>query len=226
MPTQDLSPLTEIGWLASQPEALRTWAAGAGRWRSYEKGQLLYQAGDEPDALYGLAAGTLEIQIVQDGCEQITIHRAEPGFWIGESAILAKTTRSISVVAAAKARVFRIPAAAIRAVLGEMPQFWYSFFELSHINASRAVATLAEVFSQPPQARLARILLRLADADGRVHATQEDLSRLIGMRRSSLRRVLLDLVSAGAVTTGYRSIHITDRPRLQRLLAESRSPPP
>jgi CRP-like cAMP-binding protein len=165
----------------------------------------------------------LEIQVPQTSDEQITIHRAEPGFWIGESAILARTSRSISVLAAVKSRVFFIPASAMRAVLNEQPQFWYSFFELSHVNATRAVATLAEVFSRTPQERLARILLRLADSEGKVSATQEDLSRLIGMTRSSLRRILGELMDTGAVETGYRSLRVVDRTGLLKVVNGGRT---
>lgn len=220
MPPENLSTLTQSGWLSSQPEAFQAWAARAGRWRNFEPDQPLYQHGDAPDGLYGLAIGILEIQVPLDEDEQITIHRAEPGFWIGESAILARTSRSISVVAAVKSRVFFIPAAAMRAILAEKPDYWYSFFELSHINATRAVATLAEVFSRSPQERLARMLLRLADADGMVKATQEDLSGLIGMTRSSLRRILAELIDGGAVETGYRSLRVVDAARLRKIVAD------
>ncbi len=218
MNSADFSILAGAGWLAGQPDAFRTWAARAGRWRGFARGQTLYQFGDAPDGLYGLASGILEIQVPLNADEQITIHRAEPGFWIGESALLARTSRSITVVAAVASRVFFIPAAAMRALLEEEPAYWYCFFELSHINATRAVATLAEVFSRSPQERLARMLLRLADAQGRVNATQEDLSRLIGMTRSSLRRILAELIDSGAVETGYRNLRIVDRAGLQSLI--------
>ena len=217
-----LSDLAQTGWLASQPETFKAWARRVGRWRAFEPGQPLYQYGDPPDGLYGLESGMLEIQVPLSADEQITIHRAEPGFWVGESAILARTARSITVVAAVKSRVFFIPATSMRAALEERPEYWSSFFELSHINATRAVATLAEVFSRSPQERLARMLLRLADADGHVKATQEDLSHLIGMARSSLRRILAELIDSGAVETGYRTLRVVDAARLRKMISEGR----
>ena len=74
------------------------------------------------------------------------------------------------------------------------------------------------MLSRTPQERLARILLRLSDDEGRISATQEDLSRLIGMTRSSLRRIVADLVEGGAVETGYRQLRIVDRARLQAVI--------
>lgn len=217
MKSEALGLLSEIGWLASQPPSFHAWISRVGHWVTYEKGRMLYQHGDDTDGLYGLGSGILEVQIPL-GDEPITIHRAEPGFWIGESAILARTSRSISVFAAVKSRVFFVPASKLRAILREEPQFWYSFFELSHINASRAVATLAEVLSQTPRERLARMLLRLADGDGKVSATQQDLARLIGMSRSSLQRVLNDLMDVGTIAAHYGSLQIVNRQGLNSLI--------
>lgn len=218
MKSKTLGLLSEVGWLVTQPASFCAWASCAGHWLIYEKGRMLYQHGDDPNGLYGLGSGVLEVQIPL-GEEQVTIHRAEPGFWIGESAILARTSRSISVFAAVKSRVFFIPALKIRALLRDEPQLWYSFFELSHINASRAVATLAEVLSRTPHERLARMLLRLADTEGKVSATQEDLARLIGMSRSSLQRVLSDLMNTGAIAVSYRSLQIVNRQNLVGLIS-------
>jgi len=219
--SQDLAPLTARGWLATQPEALQRWAAGAGRWRFFENHQMLYQAGEEPDGLYGLGAGALDITLPLVGGEPVTIHRAEPGFWIGDSAILAQTTRLITVAAAAKSRVFFIPATAVRAVVAQRPEYWPCFFALNHLNASTAVTALAEALSLSPKARLARMLLRLAGDGDQVTASQADLARLIGMNRSSLQRALQELIEAGALATGYRRLRVLDRERLESVTDEA-----
>lgn len=119
-----LGPLLDCGWLARQPADFIDWLAHAGSWRSYAGRHVLYGAGDEPDALYGLGSGVLEVSLPVIGEEAVTIHRAEPGFWIGESALLAHTSRSISLMVAADSRVFSVPAATIRAAVAERPAFW------------------------------------------------------------------------------------------------------
>ena len=54
-----LAPLDAVGWLAQQPPAFRDWAATVGNWRRYQRGRVLYDAGDPCDGLYGLAEGAL-----------------------------------------------------------------------------------------------------------------------------------------------------------------------
>jgi CRP/FNR family cyclic AMP-dependent transcriptional regulator len=218
---EGLAPLTERGWLATQPAAFQGWMARNGRWQVYAPQQVLYDAGEEPDALYGLGEGALEVTLPLVGDEPVTVHRAEPGFWLGESALLARTTRLLTLTAATEARVFRVPAARIRALVAEQPEAWNSLYELSHLNASLAVTLLAEALALSPRARLARMLLRLADGEGRVVARQEELARLIGMTRSSLQRALAGLAEAGAVSSGYGSLVVRDRAALKAMRDEA-----
>jgi DNA-binding IclR family transcriptional regulator len=75
--------------------------------------------------------------------------------------------------------------------------------------------------SLSPRARIARILLRLALPDGSVPGNQEDLGRLLGMARSSVRRALSSLIEIGAVTSGYGTIAIRDRTILEKLVREA-----
>ena len=106
-------------------------------------------------------------------------------------------------------------------LVAERPEAWASFYALSHINATTAVTLLAEALSLSPRARLARMLLRLADADGRVVVRQEDLAHLIGMTRSSLQRALHALAEAGAIEAGYGYLAVRDRAALESVRDES-----
>jgi CRP-like cAMP-binding protein len=221
MKANSIAPLDERGWLATQPAELRAWIADHGRWRHYAAGQVLYDAEDEPDAVYGLGGGALEVTLPLVGDEPVVVHRAEPGYWIGESALLARTSRGISVAAATEARVFRVPAGAVRRLLAEQPRAWEAFYQLTHINAMTAVTLLAEVLALTPRARLARIVLRLEDEDSRVEVRQDDLARLLGMTRSSLQRALASLVETGAIAPGYGRLDILDRDRLAEIARES-----
>lgn len=211
-----LRSLPSVGWLAEQPLEFQMRIAMAGRWTTVPRGGILYSVGDVPNAFYGLGEGLLEVSIPILGDEEVTIHRAKPGFWIGDSALLAETTRSITVSAAVESRVFRVPITAVRRSLAEHPEDWVYFLRLNHANASLAVRILAEVLSLPPRARFARMLLRLVGPDGSVRVTQEELGRMAGMSRAAFRRAFTALIEAGAVRTEYGGVQIADRAALER----------
>lgn len=219
--SQDLAPLDRTGWLSRQTPELRAWFAAHGRWRTYAAGELLYLHGDPPDAIYGVAQGTVELQFAPVGSELVTLHRAEPGFWIGESALLADAPRIASLFAASEARLFRVPGPALRQFVTEQPQHWRAFYELTHANTLTALTLLAEALSLTPRARLARLLLRLSESSAEIQANQDDLRRILGMTRSSLRRALNVLIANGIIATGYGRITILDRSRLKSLDGEA-----
>ena len=216
-----LGILARTGWLARQPYDFQTLIARLGRWRDLRAGEIIYIAGDEADWMAGLAEGIFEVTFPLVSDEPVVIHRAEPGFWTGEASVLAGQTRAISIAAATDARVFVIPAPSIRRLLEEEPRHWRSFYDLS-LTTSRTTATLlAEALSLSPRARVARILLRLAGPDGSVPGSQEDLGRLLGMTRSSVRRALSSLIDMGAVQSGYSVLSIRDRTLLDKITHEA-----
>lgn len=212
-----LQVLGQVGWLSEQPVAFQAGIAAAGRWQRLARGQLLYEAGDQSDALFGLAEGQLDFAVAINCDEAVVVHRAPPGFWIGDSGLLAEAPRSIAVTAASDCLVLRVQVAAVRRLLAEHPEYWVCFAKLAHQNATLAINILAEVLSLPPRARFARMLLRMAAADGSLHVTQEELSRMAGMSRAAFRRSFREVIDSGVVSTAYGGIRISDRLALEAI---------
>lgn len=100
-PAPNLRSLASVGWLGEQPAAFKNRIAKIGRWINIRRGQVVYAVGDEADAIYGLGHGLLDVAIPIDDERQVVIHRATAGFWIGDSALLAGSVRTITLSAAA-----------------------------------------------------------------------------------------------------------------------------
>jgi CRP-like cAMP-binding protein len=205
-----LDNLTKAGWLSEQPADFQLRMAELGRWMSIPGGRQLYSAGDEPDALYGIDTGLLDIAIPIIGDEECVIHRARAGFWIGDGALIRGTPRTLTVEAATDCRLFRVPFPVLRRHLAENPGDWEYMHSLSTLNAILAVRLLSEVLSLPPSVRVARLLLRLSAPDGTVASTREELGRLAGMSRATFGRSLSRLIATGAIEPRYNEIKIVD----------------
>ena len=113
------------------------------------------------------------------------------------------------------------PRNVLRKLVAEEPRHWQAFYELTHSNTLMALTLLAEALSLTPRARLSRLLLRLSEASAEIHANQDDLGRVLGMTRSSLRRSLNVLIAERTIATGYGRITILDRERLQSFCDEA-----
>ena len=216
----NISPLDQVGWLAEQPKSFRDWAAEVGRWRRYHGGQFVYQAGDVADGIYGLGAGSLEITFPLVADEPVSIYRAEIGFWIGDAAELADLPRIVSLMAASESQLLHLPSHAIHQFLASHPDHWCSFYRLGALNSRTAVMLLSEVLSLTVRARVSRRLLKLAERSSEATITQDDLAKLVGVTRGTLRRCLDDLAAHGAIEMRYRKLRVLDASVLSALKDE------
>lgn len=122
-----LRRLAETGWLAEQPPEFQARIAAIGHWVSHPAGALLYAEDEAGRAIYGLGEGLLDVEISVSATEAVMLHRAAPGFWIGDSAMLAGSTRTVAVRTAAPSRVFHLPAEGVQRLLREYPAGWTCF---------------------------------------------------------------------------------------------------
>jgi CRP-like cAMP-binding protein len=210
-----LGTLARTGWLMDQDPAFQSRIAEHGRWKSFAPGSTVYAVGDDPDGLYGLVEGNFDVSIPIGEGEMVTIFRAEPGSWIGDSAVLAETSRAVEVVTPVTSRMLFVPAAALRRILRDHPGDWSALYGLSHINTMRAAAVIGDLLALSPHARIARTLLRLSDADGLAICTQQELAALCGMSRTSFRRAFSDHMNRGVIHTEYGAVRILDRAALE-----------
>ena len=187
-----------------------------GRWRDYDDGQFIYHAGDDSDGIYGLASGGINLCFPLIADEAVMFYRAEIGFWIGDSAELAAHKRSISLIASGPTRLLHLPSHEIKTLLTMLPQHWRSFYELSARNAHTAMVILSESLALTVRARICRRLLALAAQDPNVRITQDDLAKLVGVTRATLRRCITDLAAEGALETGYRELRVANATVLAR----------
>lgn len=213
-----LAPLDTLGWLSTQHIQLKEWVARVGVWKTFGRGQELYQADRAPDAIYGLARGCLELAVPLPDGDMASVYFAEPGFWIGESAVLARSPRTLSLSAATPCRVLRIDAQDIWRLLDREPAFWPCFYALSHANASLAIREYAHALTFSPEAHVCSMLLRLSKSSDRVSITQAKLAALLGVTRSTVQRICANLVAEGAIAMTYGAIVVLDRARLYGLM--------
>jgi CRP-like cAMP-binding protein len=206
--------LATAGWLAEESADTRARMGALGRWMTVRRGEPLYEAGDEPMAIYGLAKGLLDLSVPLPQGEEVLIHRAPPGFWIGDGMILTGHRRAMTVRAVAPSRVLAISVGALRNHLARVPEDWVALHRLAARNAALAVTALAEILSLPPRQRFACVILRTMASDGTVQATQGELGQLAGMSRAAFRRAFGELIAQGVVRTEYGAIRVLDRARL------------
>lgn len=91
--------------------------AGGAREVSISAGDTLLSQGDEPDALYLVLGGQLEVALTNVAGDRVTLSVAGPGAVLGEMAVLLGGRRSSTVRATSDARLLRVARADALALL-------------------------------------------------------------------------------------------------------------
>lgn len=215
-----LGPLDRVGWLADQPMDFQNWVRNTGQLRTFGAGQYIFAPGDQPDGIYGLKSGSMEIEFPLIAEEMVSLLLTGEGFWIGDAALLTNVPRILSVVAVHDSEFLYLSGGAIQKILIQKPEYWPSFYDLNTRNATLAVKLLAEVLSLTVRARVCRSLLRLSENRKEARVTQDKLAKTLGIALPTLRRCLTDLVSRGAIQNNYGRVTILRKDVLKKFKDE------
>lgn len=178
--------------------------------KRYAAGQLIYLQGTQAMQFYYILRGTARCFMAsEDGDERtLTLHRA--GDLMGEAAFFDGEPRVSSAVAVSACEVVSIDHARLTEVFSQRPGLAISMLRYlsrtvrllsSHVDGSFLCA----------DRRVARHLLSLPDDGGVVRCTHEEIGASVGTSRVTVSRVLGELEQRGYLSTGYRSVRLTDR---------------
>src|SRR5690606_37755363 len=100
------------------------------RTRRLAKGTMLFQQGDEGDALYGVVEGLIRICITGESGKELTLGLMEPGVIFGEIALLDGLPRTADACAAEDSVLLVIDRAQFISLLGREPRLALHVIEL------------------------------------------------------------------------------------------------
>ena len=186
--------------------------------QAFEKNTLIFNQGDDGDALYGVAAGQVRIFTADDKGHEVFLNVLGPGDTFGEIALLDGLPRTASAVTTTKTTLVVIPRRQFLAHLGREPELAVHLMQLL-CGRLRWVSDLVEesAFLAGP-ARVAKRLGSLVDSYGRpaqeggteVVMSQADLGRFLGISRQIINQYLREWCERGWVELKRGRIIIHD----------------
>jgi CRP-like cAMP-binding protein len=215
-----LATLARSGWFAGRPERTRSLIGAEARLRRFRPGEALYRVGDPPNGLFGLVEGALRISVPRDDGEDYVIHRADPGFWIGDAAQFSDGGRLVTLTAAGPTTVVHVPVEALERLVEVEPRLYRDFYALTHDNFRTALRLFVNSLVPESEVRVALRLLHQDEMAGKpergVALAQAEFADLVGLSLPTLQRALRRLTEAGLVEAGYGRLRILDREGLLR----------
>ena len=197
--------------------------------RSYDKGQLLSLEGSPPKGLFAVLDGQVHLVAAMGTGDEALLHVGGPGFWFGEFGVLTGNQTVVTAIAHTPVRALLLPKSQFDLIVEEDPRSFRYFAELIFERYAVLVRAFADIQENTPDTRLRRRLAALVhlQREDRMEAggvtlgvTQADLSRMIGVSRQTLNRLLGRLQEQGLIDLGFRKIIVPDPRRLAEVATE------
>jgi CRP-like cAMP-binding protein len=195
------------------------------RRRRYRKGEMVFLRGDLGRDLYLVESGTVKICLTTEDGKEITLALLGPGEFFGELALLDGEPRSSDAVAMDAGACLLLERNEFLQFVEERPRVAHRVMEVlsRRLRDNNQLVQDAAFFDIA--ARLARVILRLAesvgqrDADGVTIArrlTQNDLAGMIGTTRESVNKWLAFYERQGLVERRGGLIRVLDTHGLRK----------
>jgi CRP/FNR family transcriptional regulator, cyclic AMP receptor protein len=197
--------LNKVALLSGLPEDHLNFLMARSSSRTYPKGAIIVNEGDEASSLFVIQSGTVKVYLGDDNGKEVVLSTQGPEEYFGDLALFDDAPRSASVVIISKA--------VLREALAERPEIALLLLKglASRVRAlTESVRTFAllDVFG-----RLVRTLYALAaeKEEGLLieqKLTQQELANRIGASREMVSRIMNDLIEGGYIRVDGKRILI------------------
>lgn len=194
----------------------------AARWYDYDTGEVVVLEGEAPRGLFYLQHGWLKVVKTSAAGREQTLRFLEPGETFNEIGVFTNLPNPATAVALEPAGVWLIPRTTLLRLLRARPEFAEQLVAKLAARMLYLVNMVTDLSLHTVTARLARLLLESADADGRLPRprwyTQAELAARLGTVPDVVQRALRELENAGLIQVERHQIQILDRAALETFI--------
>lgn len=181
------------------------------------RGRVFYQPEDVGEVLFLIKEGRVQLYRISPEGKKLVIATLGPGTLFGEMALLGQAMHNAFAEALDDCLILVMSRADLERLILDKPAVGLRMLEITGRRLSDAEARLEDMAFKGIPARLASLLLRLANERGAkdiVGLTHQDLAETIGTYRETATQVLNDMKAQGLIDIGRKRIEILDMERL------------
>ncbi|MCA9937553.1 MAG: Crp/Fnr family transcriptional regulator [Anaerolineales bacterium] len=198
--------------------------------RRFAPDQIIFHLGDPGGLLYILTQGKVKISRATPEGQEALLAILGPGDFFGELALLDDSPRSATAEAIEQTETMTLHRDEFLGFLDNNPAFTHHVLRTLAIRIRHLNSQISDIFFLDLPARLARILLNLADNHGQpakqgtlidISLTQTDMAEMTGATRVSINKALSRFRRSGWIITSGRHVTIVRRDKLEELIQMS-----
>lgn len=189
---------------------------------SCRKGKILYMPEDTSEVLFLLKKGRIQLYRLSPDGKKLVIATIGPGSVFGEMALIGQGMHNTFAEATEECVLCVMSRDDLERLLVTKPKVALRIFETLGRRLKEAELRLEEIAFKGIPARLASLLLQLADEQGSdriTGLTHQDLGEQIGTYRETTTQTLNIFKTEGLIEIGRKRITILDREGLKRIAA-------
>ncbi len=210
--------LADTDFFADAPPDTLDALAECGETRQLVRGDVLFEEGDAPDALYVVLSGRLAIALANpiDRRESV-VALMEPGDLFGELGLLDDRPRSAMARALEPSLVLSVPYGPVVEMFQQQPTMLWNVTRLLAQRLRAMDEALADSVFLDVTGRTAKRILELAGSGDQfiLPVTQEELAGMVGASRERVNKAIASFIKLGWLEQRDRNYRITRRDRLE-----------
>lgn len=196
------------------------------RRRPLEKGEVLYQAGDDFHAIYALRSGSIKSFMVDSNGEEHVIGFKMPGDLLGLSGLNGKHYIN-STVALEMSSVCEIPFDKLESLGQAIPNLQHHLMEIMSKEIQQEHEKVAICNKLPAEARLASILMTLSQRfhdrgfsanEFNLTMSRSDIANMLGMAVETVSRLFSQFQEQGILEVERKHVRLLDMEKLAQLI--------
>lgn len=187
------------------------------------RGKILYMPEDTSEVLFLLKEGQVQLYRISPDGKKLIIATLGPGAVFGEMALIGQGMHNTFAEATEDSVIYVMSRDDVERLLATKPKVALRLFEILGRRLRETETRLEEIAFKSIPARLASLLLQLAEREGSDTIrglTHQDLGEQIGTYRETTTQTLNAFKADGLIDIARKRITILDREGLRRL-AES-----
>ena len=187
------------------------------------KGKIFYMPEDTTEVLFLLKQGRVQLYRISPDGKKLVIATIGPGSIFGEMALIGQGMHNTFAESIEECVLCVMSRDDVEQLLMSKPMVALRIFEVMGRRLREAETRLEEIATKGIPARLASLLLQLAEEKGSdmiVGLTHQDLGEQIGTYRETTTQTLNSFKTQGLIDIGRKRITVLDREALERV-AES-----
>ena len=190
------------------------------RERVYEKGQMIYMAGDKGEKLYVIHSGKVKITRITDSGKEQVIRVLGPGEFMGELSLFSSLPLTDNGEALTKTRECVIDGQKLKDLMKRFPAIALKVIEELSKRLEKSESLIENISLYGVEKRIAQALINMAEGKNEIvlKMSKRDLASYLGMSQETLNRKLTAFQDMGIIKLiGHRRIIILDMEALKEI---------